>query len=401
MENEPKPCAKCGGKKGQWMDKSINMAEDSVWVPCPACKPAPTPEGSAEIGAYDAGLLNDYGGGNVAWWQDYIRAELERSHDHYIAEVRRLRAELAKFRSFNNYEKTAHDLEKAEAALAQAKKQLIDRMANAWPTMQELINKKDADITQSRADLEAMTAECQEQARLNGMGGEREAKLISSLEVVRAVSALWKGIAEKHLSELESVRGELSQWEARANEYSADLVAVRKDLEAMKSDRDKIAADFGTYMAAVEKKEPGGPYSEAINQRRRAESLDADLARITKELVEEQRVKKQMSECLDARDAALAALQAVMGKKDLAIREAIAGCGCEHDGTPGFCAVCEGLQAALSLTAAPASLRAATVLGEMDLAVLETAEREDKFRDDHIAGDLARIIRRLIGEKGV
>ena len=32
---------------------------------------------------YDAGLLNDYGGGNVGWWQDYIRAELERAHDHY------------------------------------------------------------------------------------------------------------------------------------------------------------------------------------------------------------------------------------------------------------------------------------------------------------------------------
>ena len=32
---------------------------------------------------YDAGLLSDYGGGNVEWWQDYIRAELDRSHDFY------------------------------------------------------------------------------------------------------------------------------------------------------------------------------------------------------------------------------------------------------------------------------------------------------------------------------
>ena len=32
---------------------------------------------------YDAGLLNDFGGGNVGWWQDYIRAELERAHDFY------------------------------------------------------------------------------------------------------------------------------------------------------------------------------------------------------------------------------------------------------------------------------------------------------------------------------
>ena len=35
-----------------------------------------TPAGTAEtheLSAYDAGLLNDFGGGNVEWWQDYIR----------------------------------------------------------------------------------------------------------------------------------------------------------------------------------------------------------------------------------------------------------------------------------------------------------------------------------------
>lgn len=37
--------------------------------------------------AYDAGHLNDYGGGNVGWWQDYIRAELERAHDHYQSQL--------------------------------------------------------------------------------------------------------------------------------------------------------------------------------------------------------------------------------------------------------------------------------------------------------------------------
>lgn len=38
---------------------------------------------SAELDQYDAGLLNDFGGGNVEWWQDYIRAELGRAHDFY------------------------------------------------------------------------------------------------------------------------------------------------------------------------------------------------------------------------------------------------------------------------------------------------------------------------------
>ena len=34
---------------------------------------------------YDAGLLSDYGGGDVNWWWDYIRAELDRAHDFYTA----------------------------------------------------------------------------------------------------------------------------------------------------------------------------------------------------------------------------------------------------------------------------------------------------------------------------
>ena len=32
---------------------------------------------------YDAGLLSDYGGGNVAWWHDYLRAEIGRANDHW------------------------------------------------------------------------------------------------------------------------------------------------------------------------------------------------------------------------------------------------------------------------------------------------------------------------------
>lgn len=40
-----------------------------------------------ELEAYDAGLLSDFGGGDVSWWQDYIRAELSRAHDHYQTQV--------------------------------------------------------------------------------------------------------------------------------------------------------------------------------------------------------------------------------------------------------------------------------------------------------------------------
>jgi len=36
-----------------------------------------------DIEDYDAGLLNDYGGGNVGWWQDYIRNVLAACNEHW------------------------------------------------------------------------------------------------------------------------------------------------------------------------------------------------------------------------------------------------------------------------------------------------------------------------------
>jgi hypothetical protein len=40
-------------------------------------------EAATDLPAYDAGLLNDFGGGDVSWWQDYIRGELARAHEFY------------------------------------------------------------------------------------------------------------------------------------------------------------------------------------------------------------------------------------------------------------------------------------------------------------------------------
>jgi len=39
------------------------------------------------LDCYDAGILNDFGGGNVEWWQDYIRAELGNAHDFYQSQI--------------------------------------------------------------------------------------------------------------------------------------------------------------------------------------------------------------------------------------------------------------------------------------------------------------------------
>ena len=43
---------------------------------------------------YDSGIMNDYGGGNVSWWQDYIRAEVGRCNDFWRAQTENTIAEL-------------------------------------------------------------------------------------------------------------------------------------------------------------------------------------------------------------------------------------------------------------------------------------------------------------------
>jgi hypothetical protein len=43
-----------------------------------------------EFEDYDPGLLNDWGGGNVAWWMEYIRTEIERANDHWREQLESL-----------------------------------------------------------------------------------------------------------------------------------------------------------------------------------------------------------------------------------------------------------------------------------------------------------------------
>ncbi|QQQ41311.1 hypothetical protein JJL50_15310 [Stenotrophomonas maltophilia] len=45
------------------------------------------PAPALELERYDAGLLSDVGGGDTAWWLDYLRTELGRAHDHYQHQV--------------------------------------------------------------------------------------------------------------------------------------------------------------------------------------------------------------------------------------------------------------------------------------------------------------------------
>jgi len=40
-------------------------------------------EALATLPDYDLSLLNDWGGGNVDWWHDYLRAEIDRANAHW------------------------------------------------------------------------------------------------------------------------------------------------------------------------------------------------------------------------------------------------------------------------------------------------------------------------------
>ena len=61
-------CSQCGRDFGPG-DHGFSHCEDHA-APC-----SPSD--------YDAGLLNDFGGGDVGWWQDYLRAEIRRANDYW------------------------------------------------------------------------------------------------------------------------------------------------------------------------------------------------------------------------------------------------------------------------------------------------------------------------------
>ena len=44
-----------------------------------------------DVPDYDTGIINDYGGGNVDWWMDYIRAEIGRCNEYWREYIEGLR----------------------------------------------------------------------------------------------------------------------------------------------------------------------------------------------------------------------------------------------------------------------------------------------------------------------
>ena len=63
----------------------VEALERAGYMVAPIPIPNPGKVEQREVPTYDAGILNDWGGGNVEWWQDYIRCELGRAHDFYTS----------------------------------------------------------------------------------------------------------------------------------------------------------------------------------------------------------------------------------------------------------------------------------------------------------------------------
>jgi hypothetical protein len=68
-------CGECGGIGAVW--DTTDYADMGAYISSL----------SDELSDYDAGLLNDWGGGNVSWWQDYLRAEIGRANDFWRAQL--------------------------------------------------------------------------------------------------------------------------------------------------------------------------------------------------------------------------------------------------------------------------------------------------------------------------
>lgn len=104
MTSELKPCPFCGGEavpSNEWGRAGIKCSQCGVsyrpnsfdsnkyFEESVAVWNTRTPDEQEPVAYddYDAGYLNDWGGGNVEWWQNYIRAEIGRANEFWRSQV--------------------------------------------------------------------------------------------------------------------------------------------------------------------------------------------------------------------------------------------------------------------------------------------------------------------------
>lgn len=104
-----------------------------------------------EFDNYDSGFLNDFGGGQIAWWWDYIRSEVNRANERgkvqydtllsLLKKERMERKELEKIilggiLKDHNGCRIYHDEEytKLESKFYEAEARIKDKAAGTYPT---------------------------------------------------------------------------------------------------------------------------------------------------------------------------------------------------------------------------------------------------------------------------
>jgi hypothetical protein len=84
------PCGWQFYQDGKWHNgmETNNHRKNTEDAGFPVRDVYPSPQQAPmSLEEYDAGLLSDYGGGNIEWWQDYIRSELSRAYDYYQSQL--------------------------------------------------------------------------------------------------------------------------------------------------------------------------------------------------------------------------------------------------------------------------------------------------------------------------
>ncbi len=91
-------------------------------------------EAARTLPDYDAGLLNDFGGGDAGWWQDYIRAEIGRANEYWRAALAAVEGRSAMSRT-HDVTISAFDLDRLEAqldAVTEQRDRLAEVLNDLW-----------------------------------------------------------------------------------------------------------------------------------------------------------------------------------------------------------------------------------------------------------------------------
>ncbi len=173
---------------------------------------------------YDAGLLSDYGGGNVEWWQDYIRAEIDRCNDYWEDEIAAKEAELVELQQCRDHWKISYEelrqwKESAMTVLSKIDLQAIgkeigvklgeDISPKVLPAIKEL--KRELEEAERESDRLTMIAEeISKQATIEHYNMEDARKSLSVIQKRHALElAATQARAERAERALEPVKNAL------------------------------------------------------------------------------------------------------------------------------------------------------------------------------------------------